>query len=89
MPVRDPDPVSVLDPLGVWDPVRLPVTVAVTVRLLVILGKADDVGVDSAVRAAVPVIVIEAVRLAVLDRVPVLEPVRVAVPVWGPVGEAV
>ena len=69
--------------------VRLPVTVAVTVRLLVMLGKADVVDVESAVRAAVPVTVMEAVRLAVLDRVPVLEPVRVAVPVQVPVGEAV
>jgi hypothetical protein len=75
----------VIDPLWVCVAVRLPVTVAVTVRLLVILGKADVVDVDSAVRAAVPVSVMEAVRLAVVERVPVLEPVPVAVPVQVPV----
>ena len=80
VPVRDPDPVSVLEPLMVWDPVRLPVTVGVIVRLLVILGLADPVAVKDKVVVGVPVRDVEAVLLFVFERLPVLEPVPVPVP---------
>lgn len=85
MPVRDPDSVCVLDPLIVCVAVRLPVTVDVTVRLLVMLGKADRVDVEDGVMAAVFVGDIEAVRLLVRERLPVRDPVTVPVPVRLPV----
>ena len=80
MPVRDPDIVCVLDPLMVWVAVRLPVTVADMDRLPVILDVSPLEELIEAVTVPVFVIVIEAVRLLVRERLPVRDPVTVPVP---------
>jgi len=85
VPLRDPEPVSDPDRLMVWDPVRLPVTVADMDRLFVMLGVSPLEALIDAVIVAVFVGDMEAVRLLVLERLPVREPVTVAVPVWVPV----
>ena len=65
MPVREPDPVSVLDTLMLCDPLLVPVVLMVMERLLVMLEVSLFVGLIEAVIAGVPVRDTEPVLLPV------------------------